>query len=206
MTRRAIFVAVLLSAALASVAVAAGWRTYRDAKGGFSIAVPAGWQVVPHATADVLALAKRLQAEHRTALATQLGEIAASRKTQPAVYRFQALQWPAPKGATIPDVTVKVDTVARAARLSVIAAQFEQALGKPRGAIVEPPKRVKLVAGPAVRIAGTTRLGPKLHAAYVLYLVLRSGKLYSVAFRCLAAQERAEAPLFARIVLRFRVT
>ena len=202
--RRAALVALVLSAVLASAAIAAGWRTYRDAEDGFSIAVPAGWQVVPHATADVRALARRLQAEHRTALANQLEEIATSRKTQPAVYRFQALQWPAPKGATIPDVTVRVDTVARAARLSVIAAQFEQALGKPRGATVEPPAAVKLPAGAAVRIAGTTRLGPKLHAAYVVYLILRPGRLYSVAFRCLEVQERAEAPLFTRIASRFQ--
>lgn len=202
--RRAVLVALVLSAALASTAVAGSWRTYHDAAGGFSIAVPSGWQVVPHSTADVRKLAKRMQAEHRTTLAVQLEEIAASRRTQPAVYRFQALQWPAPKGATIPDVTVKVDTVARAAHLSVIAAQFERALGKPRGATVEPPRAVKLPTGPAVRIAGTTRLGAKLHAAYVVYLVLRPRRLYSVAFRCLAVQERAEAPLFARIAARFR--
>lgn len=205
MTRRALVAAGALAALLASAAAAAGWRTYQDARGGFSIAVPASWQVVPHATADVRKLAAKLQAEHRTALASQLEEIVASRKTQPAVYRFQALQWPAPKGATIPDVTVKVDTVARTARLSVIAAQFEKALGSPKGATVEPPKAVKLAAGPAVRLAGTTRLGPKLHAAYVVYLILHPGRLYSLAFRCLAVQERAEAPLFARIASRFRV-
>lgn len=203
--RRAVLVALLLSMSLAPTAAAAGWRTYRDAAGGFSIAVPSSWQVVPHSTADVRRLAKRLQAQHRTALAMQLEEIAASRRTQPAVYRFQALQWPAPKGATIPDVTVKVDDVDRAARLSVIAAQFEKALGSPKGATVEPAKAVKLPAGPAVRISGTTRLGTKLHSAYVVYLILRPARLYSVAFRCVASQERHEEPLFARIASRFRL-
>lgn len=201
---RAMVVAFVLSAALASTAFAGGWRIYHNAGKGFSIAVPAGWQVVPHATADVRKLATRMQAEHRAALAAQLEEIAANRRTQPAVYSFQALQWPAPKGATIPDVTVKVDTVARTARLSVIATQFEKALGSPKGATVEPPAAVKLPAGAAVRIAGTTRLGPKLHAAYVVYLILRPGRLYSVAFRCLEVQERAEAPLFTRIASRFQ--
>lgn len=203
--RRATLVALALAAVLASAAVAAGWRTYRDTAGGYSIAVPAGWQVVPRATADVRKLAKQLQARHETALATQLDEIAASRRTQPAVYRFQALQWPAPKGATVPDVTVKVDSVGRTARLSVIAAELEKALASPRGATVEPARTVQLPAGTAIRISGTTRLGKKLHAAYLMYLFLRPRRLYTVAFRCLAVQERAEAPLFGRIAARFRL-
>lgn len=203
---RALLVTAAVSATVAAAALAAGWRTYHDAAGGYSIDVPAGWQVVPHTTADVRKLAKRLQARHQDALAAQIEEIALSRRTQPAVYRFQALQWPAPKGATVPDVTVKVDTVARTARLAAIATQLEKALGSPRGATVEPPRTVELPAGTAIRISGTTRLGPKLHSAYLIYLFLRPGRLYTVAFRCLAAQERAEEPLFARIVARFRLS
>jgi len=203
---RALLVVLAAALVLAAAADGAAWQTHRDAVGGYSIAVPAGWQVVPHSTAQVRALATRLRAAHQDALASQFAAIAAARRTQPAVYRFQAFQWPAPKGPVDPDVTVKIDGVARTARLSRIATEFERALSAPRGATVEPARTVRLPAANAVRIAGTTKLGKSLRSAYVVYLLLRSTKLYSLAFRSVSPQSAAETRLFTRIAVGFRLT
>lgn len=202
---RTLLAIVAAAVVLVPAADGAAWQTHRDAAGGYTIAVPAGWQVVPRSTAKVSALAAHLHALHQDALANQFAEIAAARRTQPAVYRFQAFQWPAPKGAVDPDVTVKVDGVSATARLPAIARQFERALGAPRGATIETPRRVQLPAGPAVRLAGTTRLGKSLHSAYVVYLLLRHTKLYSLAFRSASSQSSAATPLFEKIAARFRL-
>lgn len=210
MTRRIVLAAAAAAAlALSSAAGAAdGWRTYGDPGGGFAIAVPARWRLVPRSDRDLAALVVRLRKRREPALAAQYAAIAAARARLHTAFRFQAFQWPAPPGPIVPDVSVKIDRLASPATkttLAALARQYEQALGRARGATVRPAVDLTLAAGPAVRIAGTTPLGRStVRSGYVVYLLVRGTRLYSISFRAAAPRVTADAALFARIAGTFR--
>lgn len=201
--------AAVLLAAL-TVAHGGGWRTYSDAAAGFSLAVPGSWRVVPRADAALAALERRLQQRKQLALANELAVVAAERRRVKTTFAFQALQWPAPAGPTVPDVAVRTEPLTAhttAAALPTIARQYAKALAGAKGATLQPLAQVRLPAGRAARITGSTPLGrAKLRSGFVVYLLVHGPRLYSIAFRGSAAQTVSEAPLFARVAatLRFR--
>jgi hypothetical protein len=207
--RRLLAVAVCAGVVAPSAAAGTSWRTVSDGADGFSIAVPASWQLVPRSTKGVKARVAQLQRQKRMPLATQYAVLAAGRKGASSPFRFQAFAWPAPPGPIVPDVSVKLDTVAKGATLKSVAAGFRRALAKPRGARVAAPRRVVLPAGRAVELEGSIALTRKnakpLHSAYTVYLLLRGKRLYSISFRYAAAQTTAEAPLFRQIADTFRL-
>lgn len=185
--RRTVLTALVVAGAAAGGAHAAvPWRTLSDSGGGFSIALPAGWQVVPRSTPALHALVSQLSRRRQTALASEYAEVAALRRTTHTVYRVQAFAWPAPAGDIVPDVTVKVDTLRRGTTptaLPLIARAVEQALSRAKKTTVSKPVGRRIPAGPTVEIAGTTRLSKTLRSRYAVYLLVHGGRLYSISFR-----------------------
>jgi hypothetical protein len=187
--------AVVAAAALA----VSGWQTVVNPAAGFSISVPAGWQLVPTATATLRNRVVELRRAKRGALANQYAEIAAARRGASTGFPFQAFAWPPPKGPVVPDVTVKIDAVSTT--LSRVAAEYVAALRKPAGAQVAPARAMRLPAGYAEEIAGSVPLaGSKtLRSPYTVFLLVRGRRLYSIAFR-----GGTDAGLFRRIAATFR--
>lgn len=201
--RVAAAVAAVLSVAAGSAAAADGWRTAPDRAGGYSIAVPATWQVVPRSTAELDAHVARLRAQKRMALAYQFAQIAAVRRATHTAFRFQAFSWPAPRGQVVPDVTVKIDPLspgATPAALPRIAGQIAKTLAAAPTATATSPVGVRLPAGAAQRITGTTQISKTVRSRFALYLLIHGRRLYSVTFRGPATSVERE------IVRRFRVT
>ena len=204
-------VAILAALGVAAVGAASpstaadGWRTYRTSA-SCSVSVPAAWRLVPSSTAALKALASAAQSRHETQLANEYEVVLAERKAQPA-FVFQAFQWPPPSGPIVPDVSVKIDPVSKAttvADLPAIAKSYAQALAKAPKVKVDPPVRLQLPAGTAMRLAGSTPLGKtgSARSAFTVYLLLRAKQLYSLSFRFAPASATDESPLFARIAAR----
>jgi hypothetical protein len=184
--RRLAAVAAAFCVAAASASAAGPWRTFSDLTGGFSIAVPAAWQIVPRSTAELNALVARLTKTKQTALANQFREIAAVRRATHTVYRLQAFAWPPPKGAVVPDVTVKTDPLTAGttrAALPRIAREIAKAISRSPTATASAPVRRTLPAGQAFEVTGTTRLSKTVRSRYAIYLLIHRGKLYSISFR-----------------------
>jgi len=196
--------AAVVVAALCLTGVAAAepaWRTITVSSDGFSIGVPAAWQTVPRSTPQLESLIARLRKEKRTALALQYAEIAATRRVTHTVYRFQAFAWPAPKGAVVPDVTVKTDPLTSGttpSALPAIARQIVKALARSSAATATAPVARTLPAGHAVEVTGTARLTKSLRSRYAIYLLIHGRKLYSISFR--GPKTAAEG----RVLERFR--
>lgn len=182
--------AAVLLLGLGLVAGAAGadgtWRTVTNTGSGFSIGVPARWQVVPRSTPELNAAIVRLRAAKQAALANQLAQIAAVRRATRTTFGFQAFAWPPPKGAVVPDVTVKVDRLSARtteAVLPSLARQIAKALAGTAGATASAPVATRLPAGRAMRVTGTTRISKTLGSRYALYLLIHGRRLYSLTFR-----------------------
>lgn len=188
MIRVAALVAAVVSVAAGTAAAAAAddWRTAPDRAGGYSIAVPVTWQVVPRSPSALDAIVARLRAEKRTALAYQFAQIAAVRRATHSAFRFQAFAWPPPRGQVVPDVTVKIDPLSpgtTAAALPRIARQVSKTLAAAPTATANAPVAVRLPAGPAQRITGTAQISKTVRSRFALYLLVRGRRLYSVTFR-----------------------
>jgi hypothetical protein len=199
---KALVAAAVVASTLAAGASAGGaWRTVADPGGGYSLAVPRAWQVVPRETPQLTALVARLRRTKQTALANQFAEVAAARRLTHPLYRFQAFAWPPPKGAVVPDVTVKTDPLSAgttAAALPAIAREIVKALSGTKGATASAPVRSTLPAGTAVSVTGTTQISKSVRSRYAIYLLIHAKTLYSISFRGPAtAAERG-------IVERFR--
>jgi hypothetical protein len=187
MKRLAVTFVVLAWLAPGTASAVGSWRTVDDAAAGFSIAVPGTWRLVPHSTPALARLVHRLATEKRTALATQYAEILAARRVRnSADFRFQAFPWPAPKGAVVPDVTVKIDPLRRGTRpsaLPLIARQIAKALSRSKAAGVATTVRRVLPGGTAYVVTGTTRLSRTTRSRYAVYLLIHGRRLYSISFR-----------------------
>lgn len=174
--------------AVTSAAAAAPWSRVTDRAGGYSIAVPASWQVVPRSTRRLDARVAQARALKQFALANQLAEIAAVRRKTRTVYRFQAFAWPPPKGAVVPDVTVRIAALTRRttrAALAPIARQIAKSLS--RAATVSASRRLVLPAGEAFEVAGSIPLSKSLRSPFAIYLLMHDRRLYSLTFRGPAA-------------------
>jgi hypothetical protein len=197
--RAAVAVAIVGCVAGSAAAEPGTWRTVAVPTDGFTVAVPASWQVVPRSTPRLEALIADLRKRKRTTLALQLAQIAAARRATDTVYRFQAIAWPPPAGAIVPDVTVKTDALApdaTAAALPAIAKRVAQALSRAAGATAAPPVARRLPAGRAYAVVGTTRITKSLRSRYAIYLLVHARTLYSVAFR--GPETRVEGEILRR--------
>lgn len=202
-----VLAALALAAPTAQASAAVPWRTYRDAAGGYSIAVPARWQVVPRSDAALRQLVARLRKTHERALADQLAAAGAARAKARAAFRFQAFEWPPPPGPVVPDVTVKTDRLAPGSKpdvLAKIAAEYVRSLGAGKGTRVAPALRVALAAGPAYRVSGTAQVAKSLRSGFVVYLLVHADRLWSLSFRASAARAAADGALYRRIAGGFR--
>ena len=193
------------AAALAAVALAGGadppWRTVGVPADGFSIAVPRAWKLVPRSTQRLNALVADLRKQKRTALALQYAQIAAARRATKTVYRFQAFAWPPPKGAVVPDVTVKRDPLTPGTTVTAlpsIAQQVAKALSRSTGATASAPVARTLPAGRAALVTGTARISKTARSRFAVYLLIHARTLYSISFRGPATAAEAQ------VVRRFR--
>jgi len=114
-----------LASALAFAAVATGAAAknqpstiYVDKAGGYAIAVPKTWQLIPRSQAGVKALIAKLKKKSSTvSLADFYSTILASQagKSGIAAYRFQAFDWPGSLSAPVPiQVSVGISPAKRA--------------------------------------------------------------------------------------------
>src|SRR4051794_23601673 len=141
--------------------------------------------MVPRETRQLGALVARLRRTKQTALANQFVAIAAARRLTHSDYRLQAFAWPPPKGAVVPDVTVKTDPLSAgttAAALPAIARDRQGAL-RDEGATASAPVRSALPAGPAVSVTGTAQISKSVRSRYAIYLLIHAKTLYSISFR-----------------------
>lgn len=180
---------------------AAPWQTIADKSMGFSVGVPGSWQVVPRSSPQLDAVVVRLRREKRLSLANQFAQVAAVRRTTHTTFSFQAFAWPPPKGAVVPDVTLKTDRLSSGttgASLPYLARQIAKAIAGTSGATASTPSARKLPAGQAMTITGTTRLSKRLRSRFALYLLVHRRRLYSLSFR------GPETPFENRIASSFR--
>lgn len=167
-----------------SAAAPAPWTHVTDSVAGYSIAVPASWQVVPRSTQRLDARVAQARRLKQFALANQFAEIAAVRRKTGTVYRFQAFAWPPPKGAVVPDVTVRIAALTHSTTrvaLPLIARQIAKSLS--RAASVSASRRLALPAGEAYEVAGSIPLSKTIRSRFAIYLLMHRRQLYSLTFR-----------------------
>jgi hypothetical protein len=213
-TARAGGLVAVLAVAIAAAAPAANLpvTTYVDKGGGYSITVPRTWQTVPRTVPQVKALIAKLKEKASTVdLANFYAQLIASpqQRSQLAVYRFQAFDWPASLSQPVP-VEVSVGIVPgkkpyTAARLPGIGAVYANALAANKGSKVTVPKTVKLTAGPAELIQAIIPLGQGVSNGVQLYLIPRGKLLYELSFQ-IEASQLSSANLFTSIAQHFRFT
>jgi hypothetical protein len=185
--------------------------TYVDKTHGYSITIPAAWQLVPRPLAQVkerIALLKKKKAtvDLSAALASIIATPAG--RSQISAYEFQAFAWPFDMTAT-PILTevylgiVPVKTTLTKANLPAIGAEFANALSAPKGSKVVKPKEVDLPAGPTEYIIGTTPAGTGLATGFELYLIPHGKKLYELGFQ-VDSSLLSSAKLFTSIADDFK--
>ena len=184
---------------------------YVDKAGGYAIAVPKTWQLIPRSQAGVKALIAKLKKKSSTvSLADFYSTILASQagKSGIAAYRFQAFDWPGSLSAPVPiQVSVGISPAKRAytARdLPAIGAVFANAFASNKGAKVTVPKTVTLPAGKAELVEAAIPVGGGVTNGAEVYLIPHGKKLYELSFQ-IEASQLASASLFTSIAQHFRL-
>jgi len=184
--------------------------TYVDKAGGYAIAIPKTWQLIPRTQAGVKALIAQLRKKKsNAALADFYATILASQpgKSGIAAYRFQAFDWPGSLSSPVPiQVSVGITNGKRAYTakdLPSIGAVFANALAANKGARVTVPKTVTLPSGKAELVEAAIPVGGGVTNGAMLYLIPHGKKLYELSFQIEAAQ-LANATLFASIAHNFK--
>src|SRR5262245_42013923 len=191
-TSRAVVLLAVASLLLVERSAAArGWKTYRNAGGGFSIAVPAGWQVIPTTRASRLALAAKLRASGQTDRARLVGSYAAPGHSEARGRVFHAVLYPQLAGAITTDVTVswtKLPAASRnAAGLRELSSQVSGGLARQQGVTLASrrPQPVALQRGRGYLIYGSTPApalaGPR--TGFATYLLLGHGGAFNLTLR-----------------------
>ena len=207
-----------LASALAFAAVATGAAAknqpstiYVDKAGGYAIAVPKTWQLIPRSQAGVKALIAKLKKKSSTvSLADFYSTILASQagKSGIAAYRFQAFDWPGSLSAPVPiQVSVGISPAKRAytARdLPAIGAVFANAFASNKGAKVTVPKTVTLPAGKAELVEAAIPVGGGVTNGAEVYLIPHGKRLYELSFQ-IEASQLASASLFTSIAQHFKL-
>jgi hypothetical protein len=206
-------VAALALATLAGGAAAKNQPStiYVDKAGGYAIAVPKTWQLIPRSQAGVKALIAKLKKKSSTvSLADFYSTILASQagKSGIAAYRFQAFDWPGSLGAPVPiQVSVGITPAKRAYSakdLPSIGAVFANAFASNKGAKVTVPKTVTLPAGKAELVEAAIPVGGGVTNGAEVYLIPHGKKLYELSFQ-IEASQLASATLFTSIAQHFKL-
>jgi hypothetical protein len=170
---------------------APGWKTYRNAAGGFSIAVPAGWQVIPTTRASRLALAAKLRSSGQTDRARLVGSYAAPGHTEVSGRVFQAVQYPELAGAITTDVTVtwtELPAASRNARgLEELSSVVSGRLAREQGVTLatRQPRPVSFQYGRGYLIYGSAPAAglPGPRTGFATYLLLGHGGAFNLTLR-----------------------
>jgi len=210
-------VAGAVAAALALVLAAGGAgatqpsTVYVDKAGGYAIAIPKTWQLIPRSTAGVQALIAKLKKKKATVpLADFYSTILSSQpgKTGINAYRFQAFDWPGSLSSPVPiQVSVGITGAKRAYTakdLPSIGAVFANAFAANKGAKVTVPKTVTLPAGKAELVEAAIPVGGGVTNGAMVYLIPHGKRLYELSFQIEASQLKT-ATLFTSIAEHFRL-
>jgi hypothetical protein len=205
-----------IATALALAVVAAGAAknqpstTYVDKPGGYAIAIPKTWQLIPRSVPAVKALAAELQKKSATKpLAGYYKGIIAS---QPGLaglkaYRFQAFDWPDSLNSPVPiEVSVGVvptKTAFTAKDLPALGNEFARSFLSNKGAKVTKPKTVTLPAGKASFFQGLVPIGAGFTNGIAVYLIPRGKRVYELAFE-IEGSQLSSATLFTSIAQHFK--
>jgi hypothetical protein len=208
--------AVASALAFAAVAAGAGVKNqpstiYVDKAGGYAIAVPKTWQLIPRSQAGVKALIAKLKKKSSTvSLADFYSTILASQagKSGIAAYRFQAFDWPGSLSSPVPiQVSVGITPAKRAYTakdLPAIGAAFANAFASNKGAKVTVPKTVTLPAGKAELVEAAIPVGGGVTNGAEVYLIPHGKRLYELSFQ-IDASQLASASLFTSIAQNFKL-
>ena len=202
--------------ALATVVGAGAAKTqpstiYVDNAGGYAIAIPKTWQLIPRTQSDVKALITKLEKKKSTvALANFYSTILASQAGKSGIkaYRFQAFDWPGSLTSPVPiQVSVGITAARRAYTakdLASIGAVFAKALASNKGAKVTVPKTVTLPSGTAELIEAAIPIGGGVTNGAELFLIPHGKNLYELSFQ-IEASQLARATLFTSIAQHFKL-
>ena len=202
--------------ALATVVGAGAAKTqpstiYVDKAGGYAIAIPKTWQLIPRTQSDVKALITKLEKKKSTvALANFYSTILASQAGKSGIkaYRFQAFDWPGSLTSPVPiQVSVGITAARRAYTakdLASIGAVFAKALASNKGAKVTVPKTVTLPSGKAELIEAAVPIGGGVTNGAELFLIPHGKNLYELSFQ-IEASQLAKATLFTSIAQHFKL-
>jgi hypothetical protein len=207
-----------LATVLALAAAAAGTAAksqpstiYVDKAGGYAIAIPKTWQLIPRSQAGVKALIAKLKKKSSTvSLADFYSTILSSQAGQSGIkaYRFQAFDWPGSLSSPVPiQVSVGITPAKRAYTakdLPSIGAVFANAFAANKGAKVTVPKTVTLPSGKAELIEAAIPIGSGVTNGAEVYLIPHGKKLYELSFQ-IDASDLASATLFTSIAEHFRL-
>jgi hypothetical protein len=208
--------AIASALAFAAVATGAGVKNqpstiYVDKAGGYAIAVPKTWQLIPRTQAGVKALIAKLKKKSSTvSLADFYSTILASQagKSGIAAYRFQAFDWPGSLSQPVPiQVSVGITPAKRAYTakdLPAIGAAFANAFASNKGAKVTVPKTVTLPAGKAELVEAAIPVGGGVTNGAEVYLIPHGKRLYELSFQ-IEASQLASASLFTSIAQNFKL-
>lgn len=206
--------AVATAALLASSASAANLpsTTYLDKAGGYEVAIPKTWQLVPRSVAQVQTLIAQLKKKKETELAQTYATIigSASGRSELKNFRFQAFDWP-PTSSVETDMSIAITSVPKSygnSKLKAIGATFANQLAANPGSKVTVPKPIKLASGMTAEfIEGSVPAPTKAEPAtgFQLFLILRpqTHRLYELSFR-IDARDLSQVTLFASIADHFK--
>jgi hypothetical protein len=205
--------AAVVFAMSAWAASSAVWTTYSPPPGGFSIAVPAGWQYIPQGRDAQLALVDSLRSKGETGRAALVDSYMTDTTQNVPGRLFDATQFPEPPGAIATDVIVSWQALPVSDDLtkkgfaqvaSVVYGQLKvpgSAMGSAKA------ESVSLSAGAAYLIYGLfpTHGDGGARTADVLYLILGHGGLFSIEFRTDSPDFGTGAATFRAIAGTFKV-
>jgi hypothetical protein len=205
-----------LAAALALAVVGAGSAknqpstTYVDKPGGYAIAIPKTWQLIPRTVPAVKALAAKLQKKPATKslggyykgiVATQAGLAGLK------AYRFQAFDWPDSLSSPVPiEVSVGVvptKTAFSAKDLPALGNEFARSFLANKGAKVTRPKTVTLPSGRASFFQGVVPIGAGFTNGVAMYLIPHGKRVYELSFE-IEGSQLSSATLFTSIAQHFK--
>ena len=189
-SRAALLLAVVSLLLPGTGGAARGWKTYRS-NAGFSIAVPAGWQVIPPTRASRLALAAKLRASGQAERARLVGSYALPGHTGVRGRVFQAVQYPALAGALTTEVIVSWTKLPAASRtasgLRALSSHVSGQLAREEGVTLatRQPRPVMFQHGRGYLIYGSAPAagpaGPR--TGFATYLLLGHGGAFNLTLR-----------------------
>jgi hypothetical protein len=211
--RRSVVIGLVAAAALGLVdsAAAGVWKRHDVPRAGFSVEVPATWQIVPRSVSSVQALIRRLRSQGRVSVARQYQALIDDPYARDNLRQsFQAFAWPALPSSVRTDVVIGTHTLtkAQAALGDGLLDGFAAGLARQIGSRDVRVRKLRLPAGAAREITGTVTLdrsygGAK--SAVTVYAILHRRRLLIVNCRTDARYNRRYGPMFGHIARSIRI-